>query len=305
VNEAFKFGGLSPGIYDIYAVRSPQNFFSVKAFIDSATGNQSFVPIYIDKFPLLTAKATLEVRDEDIKDVRLVLERGVDVLGHLKVADGDGKALPLDLKSGIAGPIDVTMGSHVIQVRLNLRSKDAPHKGLIVPTLTKVTDNSFTFSDVPAGVYGLAVVTNSSDPKFYVADIREGARSIFDDGLQVTHQPIDSLEVILSFDGGGVTGNVLGTTKSSVLLVLAPPPSRRKNRELFKTITLEDASKPFNLSGVAPGLYSLLAFELSSVDDTLPYLDTNFLSQHEHQGVPVTVEKGAVAGPLRVPLIPR
>jgi hypothetical protein len=139
-----------------------------------------------------------------------------------------------------------------------------------------------------------------------VADIREGARSVFDDGLQVAHQPIDSLEVVFGFDGAGVTGTIKGATRSPVLIVLAPEPSRRKNQALFKSVVLEDASKPFSLSEVVPGLYSILAFELASVnDETLRYLHPNFLSQHETRGVTVSVEKGAVVGPLQVPLIPR
>jgi Carboxypeptidase regulatory-like domain len=307
VKEEFQYRGLLPGIYDLYAVRPMNRVFTMKASIDPATGKTFFIFDALGSvtFPLRVAKATVEVRDEDVKDIKLAFEPGADVLGHIRVAGGDGTALPLVAKNGLVGPVDVTLASNTIEVRLNLEFKEDFIKGLIAPSITRVSENSFTFADVPAGVYSVSVTTSSPSPNFYVADIREGARSVFDDGLRVTHQAIDSLDVLLGFDGGAVTGNLLGTSKSSAFIVLAPQVLRRSNRALFKTVTLEDASNPFNFSEVAPGLYSLFAFELVSVDDTLPYLDPNFLSLYETRGTPVTIERNAVVGPLQIPLIKR
>ena len=146
---------------------------------------------------------------------------------------------------------------------------------------------------------------SGSESGFYLADVRESARSIFDEGLNVRSEPIDFLEVVIGFDGGVVEGAVAGNGESPVLVVLAPHPSRRQNGALFQTAELSDSTAPFRFTGVAPGLYSIFAFELADSSGTIPFRNRDFLSIHETESRSVTVGRGAIVGPVQVPLIPR
>jgi len=57
---------------------------------------------------------------------------------------------------------------------------------------------------------------------------------------------------------------------------------------------LTEASERFRFSNVAPGLYSLFAFELETGKVDVPYLNPDFLALHAQQAMSVIAESGAV-----------
>jgi Carboxypeptidase regulatory-like domain len=292
----FQLKGLLPGLYDLFAVA-----FATHQVVYGDAGVRE-----VDKTdaPMRLAKTPIEIRDADVRDVRLILDPPADVKGRIRIMGSNGQSVVLESNQDPLAPINLKTGSTTIQIRLGLTRNQDFVDGIVIPRLGSVAGDSFVFSGVPAGVYDVSISELGSD-KIYVADVREDGRSVFDEGLEVRSQPIDSLEVFLGFDGGAIEGAVVAAKKSPVLVVLAPPISRRKNRTLYKTVTLTDTSKSFRFSNVAPGLYSLFAFELGTDKDNVPYLSQDYLSLYTQQAVSVIAESGSIVVSRPVSLITR
>jgi hypothetical protein len=268
----FQLKGLLPGMYDLF-VRHPDRL----------------------------AKVSLEIRDADIQDLRIPLEPGVDVKGRIKIEGDEATPVTLEAEERV-GPMTFTSGSAKGRFFLTLRNDFVAGMFVAKPPVVNSSENSFTIPGVSAGVYGIGI-QGTDTTRFYLADIRQDGRSVFDEGLQVSRRPIDSLEVVLGLDGGAVEGTVLTEKKSPVFVVLAPQSSRRQNGSLYKTLGLADPSLPIKFSQVAPGLYTLFAFEVEKSGASVPYRSPDFLPLYETQGVSVKIDKGLVVGPVRVPLI--
>ena len=266
VDEKFELKGLLPGAYDLFAVTLP---------VHRATSRQR-----ID-IPMRSAKGFVQVRDEDVRNLSFVLEPGGDVSGHIRSMNGN-TSLP--------------------RVRLVMKRRDnflsgMPRAGVLEPP------DSFRFSDTAPGVYDISAQILEGNA--YVSDVRAFGRSIVDEGLTVANDAIDSVEILIDPAGGAVRGSITSTKKSPVVVVLAPQGIRRNADALFKAEGLEDPSQPFTFSGVAPGLYSLYAFELKSIDEVVPLLSPEFLSPYQNRGTSISVEKGATVTTAPLPLISR
>jgi hypothetical protein len=266
VDEKFELKGLLPGSYDLLVL----SFASNQSGSDSSRENS----------PARAAKGFVQIRDEDVRDLRFSLETSGDVSGRIKFV---GKSVPLP------------------GLQLTLTRRD------FVKSLTQLgvleSPESFRFSGAVPGVYDVQVRIPGGNA--YVADVRVLGRSIVDDGLTVGQDAVDSLEVWLDVEGGIVRGSVTSPKKLPAVVVLAPQASRRQSPTLFRTIVLDDPSEPFVLSSVLPGLYSLFAFELGSIDEVLPILSPDFLSLYQSKSISINIEKGATVTPAPLSLISR
>jgi hypothetical protein len=268
VNEKFELKGLLPGVYDLFAV-------------SSSPSRRTSAGVFTETGPSRAVKSFVEIRDEDVRDLQLSLEIGGDVSGRIRFV-GKNVELP--------------------RLRLMLTRRDGLNSGIPRPGVLE-SPESFKFSGAVPGVYDLSVVIPGSNA--YVTDVRAFGRSIVDEGLTIDHGAVDSLEVWIDVDGGTVSGRIASTKKSPVVVVLAPNPSQGKFRLLLKAEGLEDPSKPFSFSGVPPGLYSLFAFELASIDEVLPILSPDFLPLYQSKSISINVEKGATVTPPPLNLISR
>ena len=249
-----------------------------------------------------TSVAPLEVRDQDIDGVTLPLRSSVDLKGRLVVND-DVKDIQFarrvpsatrDADRSRAGDIRITLKGGVF--------------GLINETeLTPVIDDSgigFSFNNVPQGDYVIVPTIvpdgRTPNPDLYIADIRAGGRSVFDNGLRVGVDAAEALEVIVATGGGSIEGRVQGTSAVVAAMILAPDSFRRNNATLYR-VTYLPRNGSFKLSGLAPGTYKI--FAVPYLNETVPYLSAEFLARHEASALTVTVAKGAAIGGLRVPFL--
>jgi hypothetical protein len=262
VNEKFELNGLLPGSYDL--------------FVLSFASNQSSE----DKNPARAAKGFVQIRDEDVRDLRFSLETSGDVSGRIKFV---GKSVPLP--------------------RLQLTLARRPFIASLAQAGVIESPESFRFSGAVPGVYD--VVVNFQGDNAYVADVRAFGRSIVDDGLTVGPDAVESLEVWIDVDGGTVKGSITSPKKSPVVVVLASRASRRQSPASLRTTALDDPSKPFNFASVPPGLYSLFAVELASIDEVLPILSPDFLSLYQSKSISINVDKGSTVTPAPLVLISR
>jgi hypothetical protein len=152
-------------------------------------------------------------------------------------------------------------------------------------------NGEFEFPGVPPGKYSIQM---SVPTPAYIADIRVGSKSIFNDGiLTVGDEPMDPLEIILGSGAVSLQGTVMGITAettvgqlASTRIVLAPSPPRRQNLLLYKTLTLNNLTGTFFLGGIAPGDYKL--FALSGLPAGAEQ-DPDVLARYEDRGTPITV----------------
>jgi len=267
VEEKFELKGMLPGAYDLFAV-------SLSLHRTTSLGRFDF--------PMRGAKSFVQIRDEDVADLSLVLEAGGgDVSGHLKVVGGN---------------------TPPPRVRLMLKRRDGFPSGM-GPLGMMVQADTFRLTDVAPGVYDISAQILQGNA--YVSDVRALGRSIVDEGLTIGHDPIDSVEVLIDPDGGTIKGSFTSAKKSPGLVVLAPHGAPRNIDALLKAEPLEDLSEPFTFSGVAPGIYSLFAIELKSMDEVVPVLSPEFLSAYQNRGAPIRVEKGATVTTAPLSLISR
>jgi hypothetical protein len=128
----------------------------------------------------------------------------------------------------------------------------------------------------------------------YLADIRQGSSSVYDDGLVVGSERLTPVDVVVSTNAGSLEGNVSGAGDKPAAgnaVVLVPAENRRQNSALY-TIVRSDAQGHFTMTRLAPGRYTLYAWE------NVPYgayQNAEFMSKYEGRGTSVVIEAGARA----------
>jgi hypothetical protein len=140
----------------------------------------------------------------------------------------------------------------------------------------------------------------------YVSDIRQGTKSVFDDGfITLSRDSPDLLEVIIRSGGGAIQGQINSDGKdkspSRMTVTLIPDPPRRQNFMLYKSASVSpDGKGNFNFTGIAPGTYRIFAWEnLPSGAEQ----NAEFMNEYETRGVSFTISAGLSLTNFEVPLI--
>jgi hypothetical protein len=178
-------------------------------------------------------------------------------------------------------------------------------------------DGSFTIPLLPEGRYRFQVIMNGTatpargakrgqaagaapppppplPATAYLADIRQGAASVYDNGIIVGPEQTNPVEVLVNTAGGSLEGIVsIADQKPApgITVVLVPPENRRQNPALYKTART-DPQGHFSLTPLAPGRYTVYAWE------SIPsgaYQNTEFLSKYAGRGTSVNIEAGGRA----------
>jgi hypothetical protein len=226
---------------------------------------------------------TIEVRDADIEDVRIVAMPQFDIAGRI-VSDG-----PLDAAA-------------LANVRISLRRElPAP----MTPTSYSVprADGTFVVSATP-GDYrvnfapllnlvllpGPFLTVPPGLANAYVKSITLGDIDVLTYGVHFDRPPTNPLEIVIGTHPGAVEGTIAGdrqTATSGISVVLVP--NSRNRFDLFRTATI-DPSGQFHLDRVPPGDYKLFAWD--DLSDGA-WQDPDFIRAYEDRGTPVRVREGA------------
>jgi beta-lactamase regulating signal transducer with metallopeptidase domain len=252
----FETQGVLPGSYFLFG-RIPQ---------DNANGGAGFA----------FARIPIEVGDEDISGLSVTINRSVNLTGTVTV---DGRP-PVGVPARVTLLVDD--GSIKLGIYRTLSERFTPADA----------NGAFTIIEVPPGPYHVDVAPNLPE-KIYVADVRQGARSVFDSGFEVGSKTPDPIQVLLSSGAATVEGTVVDAGAKPVAgatVVLAPPENRRQNRLLFHQ-AVTDKNGRFTLRNIGPGGYKLFAWQQQLPKST--WFNTGFMSRYEANGRPVTVSQGA------------
>jgi hypothetical protein len=160
------------------------------------------------------------------------------------------------------------------------------------------------FSNVREGEYAVQVTPTSVLPfSTYVADIRNGPRSVLADGLVVSSQPLGVLDVIVRTDGGSVQGTITGAGPGPTLVVLIPSAQRRGNSAFYSGATAYGSS--FKMNGIPPGEYKLFAWEgVEGINTSHPYMNADYMGLYENRGVSLKIDANSTITGVKVPVIP-
>jgi hypothetical protein len=296
---AFEFPNVAPGTYDLIARISVARGggWGPQAPPEFATGPWAF------------GRALVDTRSGGVDNVAIVVRSGVDVKGRVLL---DGKPTRANVRVSLQPDnFPQPVSDQQISLVLNQIRQYAP---------PIADDGSFTIPLIPEGRYRFQVVPNppagaggrgaaaqaavaaaagvtpppSLPQTAYLADIRQGGTSVYDNGLLVAGETPNPVDILLSTSSGSVEVTVLGSDQkpsSGMTVALVPAENRRQNPALYR-VAESDAQGRVTIPRVPPGSYTLYAWESVPAG---AYQNAEFLSKYTGRGTAVVVQSGAPA----------
>jgi hypothetical protein len=244
----FEARNVEPGIYELYALVPDPTIRRV-----------------------WSAHTTVEIRDKDVSGITLGLSSGSTLNGQITV---NGNSTP---------PVNLE------GIRISLQPLDLlpPQVTSVIGTIPVDASGKFSIPYVAEARYRLNIA--GLPPTAYVSDIRLGGTNAFDDGFVFNERESQStMRIDVNAAGEVVDGTVLGKGSmpaANATVALVPVSSRRQNPALYKTATTDTSGK-FTLRGVAPGQYTIYAWE-SVLNGA--WQNADFIAKNESHSKPVTV----------------
>ena len=248
---------------------------------DVSPGNYEIVATVDGSAVPMMARQPLQVGSTNVEGLRLSPQPGGSVHGHLRVEGKSGAPLRPDFErtflllepteeddvEGLLGAGKFTNLAHV-----------AP-------------DGSFAWEDVPPGNFYVQIVRDAgaNDDWFMKASLA-GGRDVNDAGINVNGGTV-ALDLVASTNGGMVEGVITDHQGQPVpnAVVVAVPETRMRTRMDRYRKTQTDQNGRFQLQGLRPGDYTVLAWE--SVDGE-EYYNPDFLKAYAGQGTALRVSEG-------------
>lgn len=244
--DDFEFHDVPPGNYVLTASAGAP----VKAFNGS-----------MEMFPEeLKARVPITVGSSPIDNVRLIMQEGAEIDGHLTVAD--------DPKADLSG---------------NFVSVD---DGESDPDQVPIVSGNTFKSAQPLGRYTILPDLLGGD--LIVRSMEVQGKDVLNGGLTISGPGKIALEITLSHDGGELAGVVLGEDGkpfAGATAVLVPQGKLAHRIDLFRT-TQSDQYGRFLMEGITPGDYRLFAWQ--DVEAGI-WWDADFLKKYETKSTPVSV----------------
>jgi len=274
---------------------------SVTGIADRAAGKFEIRNVVPGRYDLYTMVRTNPDNAQERHVGHAAIIVGNQDLDGINIAISPG----VDLRARVTSKDPAAVFQAPTQWTLQIRSAIPP--GLLQLTSTgargaQANDGWRIFPALPEGQFVLdSPLASLRDA--YVADIRQGDKSIYETGTVVVGSGnAEDVEVILARPAATITGtvqNAAGKAAARSSVVLIPNGDRRHNPMLYKRAT-SGTEGNFSLGALAPGDYKLFAWE------ALPNgaeLNADFLKQYEERGIPVAIDAGMQLKTV-VPLIP-
>jgi hypothetical protein len=152
-------------------------------------------------------------------------------------------------------------------------------------------DRQFTFDDVIEGDYRVQI---EYVPKgTYIKSIRFGGTDALNGTVSIESRSSDRIQIVISSNGGKLDGTVFSKSReplSNTPVALVPDAAHRERNDLYRSVMTDDSGK-FHLEAIAPGEYSLFAWE--DIEQDL-WRDPEFIRRNEALGKRIhVVESGA------------
>ena len=248
---------------------------------DVSPGNYEIVATVDGSTVPMMARQPLQVGSSNVEGLRLSPQPGGSVRGHLRV-EGKGGAL-------LRPDFDRTF------LLLESTEEDDDEGVLGAGKFTNLAhvapDGSFAWDDVPPGNYYVQIVRDAgaNDDWFMKASLASG-REVNDAGINVNGGTVP-LDLVASTNGGLVEGVITdhqGQPVANAVVVAVPELRMRRRMDRYRK-TQSDQNGHFQLQGLRPGDYTVLAWE--SVDGE-EYYNPDFLKAYASQGSALRLSEG-------------
>jgi hypothetical protein len=235
-----------------------------------APGNYYLDHFFASEQGPVAARTLVRVEDRNIEGLQIALAPTPEIRGRVVAADVQN--VPWN------------------RVSVGARAKELLPLGrsFSLPRRVDPQTGQFTLLDLTPGV-AYNIVVSGLPPDAYIADMRQGGVSVYNEGTIRSGTAYGEVEIKVSLQGGvvqGVVRDVLGQTVPKAGVVLVPSSPRRGNTQLYKRMAADNEGQ-FRLTGVAPGEYKLFAWP--TLPEGEPEEDEPFLSRYEARGVAVRV----------------
>ena len=250
-----------------------------------APGSYDLIAYYVEPSTrrILIGKAPFQVISSDVRGISAPIQAGVTLSGEIRV-NGVGAELinPVTLS-----PVLESLGA----VPTAFATESNP---IVVDA-----SGRFLVYNVPQERYRLLVGQLPSTA--YVADIRQGNQSVFDEGFELAGAASEIL-VMIQKQGQTVSGMVRfsdGIPAEGATVVLVPPEAKRRSSMHYRVMDT-DANGAFSMQDVPPGEYTVFAWE-----NILPtaWMNPKVLEKYEKRGRSISLTPGITLD-LQLPLIP-
>jgi hypothetical protein len=268
-NGYFEFRGVAPGAYDLVASK-----------IDLKTGVTAIGRTKINVGPQDIENVVVNIQPDVEVKARLIVDGRPPLFAMVPPLESgvglaireDGTDIPISfappvatfpasvrdslsllVRTSIARQSLATTSAGLVPyptIRMKLRSMEFGAGLDNFGTLYPAVDPSgvFTFTSVPAGRYRIQTINLPGNA--FVADMRIGEKSVYDDGL-VAGPDTGQIDVIVNSNGAQVQGSVRDAGQKPfafATIALVPAPRRRQNLALYKTVA-SDANGNFTIVG--------------------------------------------------------
>jgi len=169
-----------------------------------------------------------------------------------------------------APPNSISLGPQLDSLPLGL--------GSVIGQLDPRT-GSYMLSNVAPGDYFIQTA-------LYVKSARLGQTDITG-GVRIDTNTRDTIEVVLTPDGGSVEGVAIGRAAPAPNTTVVLVPNARKRFDLYKSV-VTGLDGRFRFPALAPGEYKLFAWEDV---ETGAWQDPDFIRNHESKGTPVRISE--------------
>lgn len=157
------------------------------------------------------------------------------------------------------------------------------------PMARVASDGTFQWTNVPAGSYDVQL-GGEQNGDWFVKSVAASGRTSNDSSIEVQGGMI-VLDVAVSSGGGSIEGVVAdskGEPVADAVIVAAPETRFRSRTDRFHK-TVSDQYGRFSLRGIAPGQYSVFAWDNVEND---AYYDPDFLKNYEPEANLLSVMEG-------------
>lgn len=232
---------------------------------------------------------------------------GEQIIGSMSLdLSGDVENLRLVLNRGFTLPVRFTIEGRpnndrdpdIPRMSLDIVSESTGQVVGIVASAPRFA--GYTLLGIPPDDYRIVVLGTPRNS--YIKSALLNGVEVLNDGIHLDAQPNGPLQIVVSLDTGKVDGLVLDAKNNpaaEVTAVLVPEARRSKRTELYRTVTT-DTSGRFHLENVAPGDYTVFAWE--DVESGA-WQDPEFLRRYEERGRRIHVE-GNTQASVEIRVIP-
>jgi hypothetical protein len=256
-NGDFDIPGVPAGSYTLRAEARKQN-------ADQPADGR----LYFDLYVPLRAAVPAEVAGRDVDGLRITVEDGAEIAGHITALDEDSVKLA-GLRVYFHGVYENYPAAYV--------------------------KADYTFSlTLASGHYEVLFVDSSESKNRVIRSIRSAEVDVLRDGLNIRGPGSVPLEIVLASDAGELDGAALDKDENpapGATIVAIPEPVFRHRADRYFTAAADQQGK-FQIKGIPPGEYKLFAW-----DDVEPdaWFDPEFVRTIESRGQPVKIETKGTA----------